>query len=83
VFYIDGIVHREFVPPGQTVNNEYHRDALSRLREDTRRNRPEKWRMNDLVLYHDNAQLYTAYIVQEFWARNKMAVVSTHHIHQT
>ncbi|PNF25394.1 hypothetical protein B7P43_G09783 [Cryptotermes secundus] len=37
--------------------------------------RPEKWCPNDWVLHHDNARPHTAYIVQEFLAKNKMAVV--------
>jgi hypothetical protein len=52
-FYIDGIVHKEFVPPGQTVNKEFYRDVLRRLREDMRRKRPEKWRTNDWVLHNN------------------------------
>ncbi|PNF18540.1 hypothetical protein B7P43_G08515 [Cryptotermes secundus] len=44
------------------------------LMEDMRIKHPEKWCTNDWVL-HDNARLHTAYIVQEFLAKNKMAVV--------
>jgi hypothetical protein len=36
---------------------------------------PEKWRRNDWILHHDNARPHTAYVVQEFLAKNKMAVV--------
>jgi hypothetical protein len=45
------------------------------LREDMRRKLPEKWRTNDWVLHHDNAQLHMACNVQEFLAKNKMAIV--------
>ncbi|PNF14609.1 hypothetical protein B7P43_G12122 [Cryptotermes secundus] len=71
----DGTVHKEFVPPGQTVNKEFYRDVLKRLREDMRRKRPEKWCTNDWVLHYDNARPHTAYTVQEILAKNKMAVV--------
>jgi hypothetical protein len=57
-FYIDQIVHKEFVPPGQTVNEEFYREVLRRLMEDMRRKRPEKWRTNDWVLH----TLNTSYI---------------------
>jgi hypothetical protein len=30
-FDIQGIIHREFVPPGQTMNKEYCVEILSRL----------------------------------------------------
>jgi len=32
-FYIRGIVHYEFVPTGQTVNQAYYLEVLERLRE--------------------------------------------------
>ncbi|PNF41538.1 hypothetical protein B7P43_G12319 [Cryptotermes secundus] len=73
--YIDGIVHKEFVLPGQTINKEFYHDVLRLLRENMRRKRPEKWRTNNWVLHHDNARPHTADIVQEFLAKNKMAVV--------
>jgi transposase len=39
------------------------------------RKRPEKWRTKYWVLHHDNARPHTAYSVQEFLAKNKMAAV--------
>jgi hypothetical protein len=38
--YIDGNVHKEFFPPGQTVNEDFFRDVLRRLSEGIRRKRP-------------------------------------------
>ncbi|PNF42617.1 hypothetical protein B7P43_G01293 [Cryptotermes secundus] len=45
------------------------------LQNEQKRKRLEKWRTNDWVLHHDNARPHTAYIVREFLAKNKMAVV--------
>jgi hypothetical protein len=39
-----GIVHREFVPQGQTVNTKFYCEFLRRLRENIRRKRPDLWR---------------------------------------
>ena len=36
-FDIRGIVHYEFVPTGQTVNQVYYMEVLERLREKVRR----------------------------------------------
>ena len=40
-FDIRGIVHYEFVPTRQTVNQVYYLEVLERLREKVRRKRPE------------------------------------------
>ena len=32
-----GIVHKEFVPPGQTVNHAFYKDVLERLRKRVQR----------------------------------------------
>ena len=32
-FHSRGIVHKEFVPPGQTVNHAFYKDVLERLRK--------------------------------------------------
>ena len=54
-FDIDGLVHHEFVPTGQTVNKELYKTVLQRLRDAVRRHRPEKWRSGNWILHHDNA----------------------------
>jgi len=40
-FDVRGILHLEFVPPGQTVNQEFYLEVLRRFRENVRRKRPE------------------------------------------
>ena len=54
-FDIDGLVHHEFVPTGQTVNKEFYKTVLQRLYDAVRRHRPEKWRSGNWILHHDNA----------------------------
>jgi trehalose-6-phosphatase len=41
-FDIDGIIHKEVVSPGQTVNAKFYYDVLRRLREDMRQKQPGK-----------------------------------------
>jgi len=53
-----GIVHKEWVPAGQTVNQYYYKDILERLRKrviQVRRNIATNW-----ILHHDNAPAHAA-----------------------
>ena len=49
-----GIVHKEFVPPGQTANAAFYVEVLKCLRENVQRKRPDQWRNNTRLLHHDN-----------------------------
>jgi len=40
-------MHREFVPPGQIVNQEFYLEVLRQLRENVQRKCPELWRSGD------------------------------------
>ena len=68
-FDSEGIVHHEYPPDGQTINQEFYPEVLRRLCESFRRKRPEKWRDGDWILYHDNAPAHTSHLVQQFLAK--------------
>jgi len=44
---IQGIVHKEFVPLGQTMNGKFYCEVLKRLREGIGHNHPDKWKKNN------------------------------------
>jgi len=67
-FNVWGIVHHEFVRPGQTVNQEFYFEVLRQLRENVWRKRPELWRLGDWILHHDNAPAHTALSVTRYLA---------------
>ena len=71
-FDIDGLVHHEFVPTGQTVNNEFYGTVLQRLRDAVRRHRPEKRRSGNWILHHDNASAHRAVTINEFLAKHNI-----------
>jgi hypothetical protein len=68
-FDIKGIVHKEFVPTGQTVNSGFYCDVLRRMREHVRRRRPELWRELTWMLHHYNAPSHTSVFTQQFLAK--------------
>ena len=69
-----GIVHKEFAPPGQTVNAAFYVEVLKRLQENVRRKRPDQWR-NNTWLHNDNAPAHAAILTRRFLTDNNMTVV--------
>jgi len=55
-----GIVHKEFVLPGQRVNAAFYVEVLKRLRENVRRKRLDQWWNNTWLLHHDNVPAHAA-----------------------
>jgi histone-lysine N-methyltransferase SETMAR len=74
LFDTEGIVHKEFVPPGQTVNGNFYCDVLRRLRENVWRKRPVKWLNNSWALHHDNMPAHTSGLVGQFLTSTKTTV---------
>ena len=72
-FDSQGIVHKEFVLEGQTVNQIYYREILERLRKKVVRVRPSI--ANNWTLHHDNAPCHMAISVIEFLAKKGIPVV--------
>ena len=68
-----GVAVKEFVPQGQTVNEQYYREVLERLRKRIHRVRPEI--ADTWILHHDNAPCHTANSVNEFLAKKGISVV--------
>jgi hypothetical protein len=78
-FDVNGIVHKEFVPPGQTVNQYFYLDVLKRLCDSVRRKRPEMWRSADWLLHHDNAPAHMALSLSDSsWRRATWSFYRTH-----
>ena len=71
----EGIVHREFVPLGMTVNVDFYCDVLRRLGENVRSKRPQKWKNQNLIIHHDNAPAHRSFKVSQFFAKNNMTVI--------
>ena len=73
VFLSQGIIHKEFVPLGQTANQTFYQEVLERLRKRMARVRPGN--MCTWMLHHDNAPCHTAVSTNEFLAEKSIPVV--------
>jgi hypothetical protein len=74
-FDIKGIVNKESVLAGQTVNSAYYCDVLRPLSENLRRLRPELWQQKNWLLDHDNTPSHTSFFTREFLTKNNMTVI--------
>jgi len=74
-FDIKGIVHYEFVPNGQTVNQVYYLEVLEWLREEVRRKQPRPFANNSRILHHDNTPAHTALSVRKLLATKQITML--------
>ena len=75
IFFFDsrGTVHKEFVPPGHTVNHIFYKDVLKRLRKQVQQVRTDI--ADDWVPHHDNAPAHTVLSIPEFLAKENIPVL--------
>ena len=74
-FDIKGIVMIEWVPQGQTVNQKYYIEVLTKLRERMRKKRPDLWNNHSWILHQDNAPAHNALSVKQFLAEKRITVL--------
>ena len=74
-FQRQDIVHHEFVPQGQTVNQEVYISVLRRMREALRCRCPDPWGSGQWTLLHDNARPHTALSVSRFLTKHNVTVL--------
>ena len=82
VFDSQGIVHKEFVQEGCTVNAEYYKGVLDRLISRIRRVRPALCRTRDFFLLHDNAPAPSAAKIRKFLTQKQVATLNHPHTSQ-
>ncbi len=70
VFDCHGLITKEWVATGQTVNVIYYCDIMCKLHKWIRKKRTELWK-NDFVIHHNNVPAHTAYILPDFLAKNR------------
>jgi histone-lysine N-methyltransferase SETMAR len=76
-FDIRGVIRIEWVPEGQTVNQKYYLEVLTKLRERVMKEKLELWKKKSWILHQDNAPAHNALAVKQFLA-NKYILVLKH-----
>jgi len=74
-FDSNSIIHKEFVPVGQTVNSASYEEVLKRLLQRIHHLRPAYHRTGQWILLHDNAPAHCAIRVHQFLAQRGVPVV--------
>ena len=72
-----GIIHKEFVSAGQTINAAFYQVILNRFLQRILRVRPELHRTGKWMLLHDNAPAHSAIRVRQFLAEKMVACLIT------
>jgi len=70
-FDSQGLVHKEFVPEGKTVNAQFYKGVMDRLLKPIQGVRPAAICSRDFVLLHDNATAHKAASVCQFLTPQK------------
>ena len=72
-----GMVHHEFVPQGQTVNQHFYKEVLTRLVNKIRQKQRAFWAGKSWILHHDNALAHTALSMKQFLVSKEITML--HH----
>ena len=74
-FDVRGIVHSEFLPQGQTINQQVYKEILWHLLRSVREKRQELWQDKSWLLHHDNTPAHNALSLQQFLAEKNTAIL--------
>ena len=72
-----GIVHHEFVPQGQTVNQHFYKEVLTCLVNKIRQKLRAFWAGKPWILHYHNAPAHTALSVKQFLVSKE--ITTLHH----
>jgi hypothetical protein len=72
---MESIVHYEYIPQGQTVNQQFYLQVLKHLRLSVSHKRPQKQVAGAWALHHDNAPAHKAHSIQVFLASHGIPVI--------
>jgi len=70
-----GIIHKELVLEGETINAAYYKGAMEKLLNRIWWVRPGMCESGDWILLHDNAPSHNMTVIKQFLAQQKVTVV--------
>ena len=70
-----GLVHHEFVPEGNTVNQFFYQQVLNRLHDRVRRTRWALWSEKSWLLHHDNSPAHNVVSVRQLLVKKVIAAL--------
>ena len=70
-----GMVHHEFVPEGETVNQHFYQQVLICLDNRVRRSRRELWSDKSWLLHHDDAPAHKAIRVRQLLVKKQITAL--------
>jgi hypothetical protein len=71
----EGLVHHEFLPQCQTMNQTVYLTILQCLQDAVHWKRPYKWSSGTWLLHHNNAPCYAALSVRQFLVMHSIPMV--------
>ena len=74
-FDSQGVVHKEFVPEGGTVNEEFNKGVADRLLKRIHRVRPVAFCSRDIFSLHENAPAHKAASVCQFLTPKNVTIL--------
>ena len=70
-----GMVHHQFVPEGETVNQQFYQQVLIRLHNRVRRSRREMWNDKSWLFHNDNAPARKAISVRQLLVKKQITAL--------
>jgi hypothetical protein len=74
-FNTQGIVHIDWVPEGETVNQVNCKEVLTAFHERVRRKRPEMWKNGSWILHHDSTLAHNTLSLKTFLGKHKIPIL--------